>query len=170
MNDSTDPAFDEQKELEEKLGLESIKDLPVEKLPQFLQEIPTMSKEAVAAAVAALPDFESLVKGSLDRVQSGTNTVLSANWKSQKKVHAAFAEYRAMIERELDSGPLELEDRILLLGLVKEAIELEAKMNENHQSFALAAVKTVAVAGAAIGAIAIATTAALITNNSDTKS
>ncbi|MCT1435950.1 hypothetical protein [Brachybacterium paraconglomeratum] len=170
MDQPDEQPSDEQKELEEKLGLESIRDLPVEKLPLFLQELPSMSKEAVAAVVASLPDFENLVKGSLDRVQAATNSVLKANWKSQKKVHHAFAEYRRMIDRELESGPLDLDDRIRLLELVKEAIELEAKMNEKHQAFALATVKTVAVAGAAIGAVVVASAAALISNQTDNKS
>ena len=169
MDQPDEQASDEQKELEEKLGLESIRDLPVEKLPLFLQELPTMSKEAVAAVVASLPDFENLVRGSLDRVQVSTNSVLKANWKSQRKVHSAFADYRRMIDRELESGPLELDDRIRLLELVKEAIELEAKMNEKHQAFALATVKTVAVAGAAIGAVVVASAAALISNQTDHK-
>ena len=169
MDQPDEQESDEQKELEEKLGLESIRDLPVEKLPLFLQELPSMSREAVAAVVASLPDFESLVRGSLDRVQAGTNSVLKANWKSQKKVHSSFTEYRRMIDRELENGPLELDDRLRLLGLVKEAIELEAKMNEKHQAFSLATVKTVAMAGAAVGVVVVASAAALISNQTDNK-
>ena len=128
-----------------------------------------MSKESVMAIVASLPDFQNLVTGSLDHVQGATNSVLKANWKSQKKVHAAFEDYRRMIDRELERGPLDPEERYRLLGLAKEAIELEKEMNAEHQYFALAAVKTVAVAGAALGAVAIATAAALISYRTDDK-
>lgn len=74
-----------------------------------------------------------------------------------------------MIDRELERGPLDPEERYRLLGLAKEAIELEKEMNAEHQYFALAAVKTVAVAGAALGAVAIATAAALISYRTDDK-
>lgn len=93
--------------------------------------------------------------------------MLAANWRSQKKVHAAFADYRRMIDGELNRGPLDPEERYHLLGLVKEAVELEKEMNADHQSFALAAVRTVAIAGAAIGALAIASATVLLNNNSD---
>lgn len=160
---------DEQKKLEKKLGLDSIKDLSLDQMPQFLQEIPSLSKESVMAIVASLPNFKELVTGSLDQVQKGANSVLSANWKSQKKVHTAFAEYRRMIDRELERERLDPEERYHLLGLVMEAIEKEKEMNAGHQEFALSAVKTVAVAGAAIGTVAIATVAALISNRPDNK-
>lgn len=161
---------EEQTKLEKKLGLDSIKDLAVNQFPQFLQEIPSMDKESVMAIVATLPDFRHLVTGSLDQVEKGANSVLAAHWRSQKKVHAAFKDYRRMIERELDRGPLSPEERYHLLGLVKEAIELEKEMNDDHKAFALAAVKTVAIAGAAIGAVAIASAATLLSNNSSDKS
>lgn len=156
---------DEQEKLEKKLGLDSIKDLAVEQFPQFLQEIPSLDKETVMSIVATLPDFRHLVTGSLDQVEKGSNSVLAANWRSQKKVHAAFKDYRRMIERELDRGPLSPEERYHLLSLVKEAVELEKELNTDHQAFALAAVKTVAFTGAAIGVVAIAAAAALFNNN-----
>lgn len=57
----------------------------------------------------------------------------------------------------------------MLLRRLDIAIELEAKMNEKHQAFALATVKTVAVAGTAIGAVVVASAAALISNQTDHK-
>lgn len=104
---------DERESLESKLGLDSIKELAVDQFPQFLQEVPSMNKESVLAILASLPNFQNLVTGSLDNVEKGTNTVLSANWRSQKKVHSAFTDYRRMIDRELESGDLDVEDKWL---------------------------------------------------------
>ena len=42
-------------------------------------------------------------------------------------------------------------------------------MNEKHQAFSLATVKTVAMAGAAVGVVVVASAAALISNQTDNK-
>lgn len=164
MNES-----DERKKVEKKLGLDSITELTPELLPAFLKEMPSMSKESVMAIVSSLPDFQSLVTGSMDQVHRGSNSILRANWRSQKKVHAAFNDYRKMIDRELQREPLDPEERYHLLGLVKEAIEMETAVNNDHQTFSLATVKTVAAAGAAIGVAVIVTAAAVLNTNTDNK-
>lgn len=164
MNES-----DERKKVEKKLGLDSITELTPELLPGFLKEMPSMSKESVMAIVSNLPDFQNLLTGAMDQVHHGTNSVLRANWKSQRKVHAAFDDYRKMIDRELQREPVDPEERYFLLGLVKEAIEMETAVNADHQSFSLATVKTVAAAGAAIGIAVVVTAAAVLNTNTDNK-
>ena len=155
---------DQRKELENKLGLDSITDLTPELFRAFLNEIPSMSKESVMAIASSLPDFQNLVSTSLDQLQSGTNSILESNWKSQKKVHSAYEHYRRMIDRELMRENLSPEERYRLLGLVKEAVDAEEGINSKHQAFTLTTVKTLAVAGGILGTAAIVVLGAALNN------
>lgn len=147
--------FKNEEELKQKMGIESWRNLSREKFLTFVSELPNMSKEVAIKVVEQFPDFKSLVLDSLDHVHEQATGAVAINWKSQRKVHKAFAEYRGILGRELDRDGLTSEDRFRILGMLREAIEKEALKDSEHKAFVYKVVTTVAglaLAGAAAAA------------------
>lgn len=142
----------EEQDLKRKLGIESWKNLSREKFLTFASELPNMNKEVALKIIDQFPDFKSLVLDSLGQVEEQAANALAANWKSQKKVHKAFAEQRAILRRELDRTGLTTEDRFSILAMLAESIDKEAAKDSEHKAFSyklVTTVATIAVGGAA---------------------
>jgi hypothetical protein len=142
----------EENDLKRKLGIESWKNLSKDKFLTFVSEMPNMSKEVTLKIIDQFPDFKSLVLDSLGQVEEQAANALAANWKSQKKVHKAFAEQREMLRRELDREGLTSEDRFSILRMFAESVEKEAAKDSEHKIFSYKLVTT--VAGIAVGGVA----------------
>ncbi|MBD8534421.1 hypothetical protein [Plantibacter sp. CFBP 13570] len=140
--------IDNEDALKKKMGIDSWRNLSKDKFMMFVSELPNMSKEVALKVVEQFPDFKSLVMESLTEVQSQATSGLKANWKSQKKVHKAFADYRKTLNRELDREGLTSDDRLAILALLTEAIDREAAKDSEHKMFVfkiVGAVGTVAM-------------------------
>ena len=61
-----------------------------------------------------------------------------------EKVHKAFAEYRAILSRELDREGLTSEDRFKILEKLGNAIDKESAKDSEHKAFAYKMFTTVA--------------------------
>lgn len=142
--------FEDEDELKQKIGIESWRNLSKEKFLTFVSELPNMSQEVAIKVVEQFPDFKSLVLGSFDQVQQQATNVVGVNWKSQKKVHKAFAEYREILSSELDRDNLTSEDRFRILELLKKALDDEALKDSEHKAFALKALGVVASAAVVV--------------------
>ncbi|WP_139340659.1 hypothetical protein [Microbacterium sp. CSI-V] len=81
--------------------------------------------------------LKSLVLGSFEHVQHQATNAFGVNWKSQKKVHKAFADYRRILDKELDRDGLTPEDRFRVLTLLKNVIDDEAVKGSEHKAFVL---------------------------------
>lgn len=147
----------EEQDLKRKLGIESWRNLSRDKLLTFMSEMPNMTKEVALKIIDQFPDFKSLVLESLGQVEEQAANALAANWKSQKKVHRAFAEQRETLRRELDREGLTPEDRLSILKMLAEAIDKEAAKDSEHKAFSYKLVTTVATiaVGGAAAAVAI---------------
>lgn len=144
----------EEFELKRKLGIESWKNLSKDKFLTFVSEMPNMSKEVTLKVIEQFPDLKSLVLDSLGQVEVQAANALDSNWKSQKKIHKAFAEQREILRRELDRERLTTEDRFSILKLLAETIDKEAAKDSEHKAFFYKLVTTVAsitVVGVAAG-------------------
>lgn len=137
-------------ELKERLGIESWRNLSKDKFIDFVSELPNMSKEVAMKVVEQFPNFKELALGTFDQVQQQATEAVKANWKSQKKVHKAFEQYRGILSKELDRENLSPEDRFTVLRLLKEAIDTEALKDSEHKAFVLRALGMVAAAAAIV--------------------
>jgi len=142
--------FENEDELKQKMGIDSWRNLSKEKFLTFVSELPNMSQEVALKVVEQFPDFKSLVMGSFDHVQAQATNAVGTNWKSQKKVHNAFTEYRAILSKELDRDNLSSEDRFRILELLKNALDDEALKDSEHKAFALKALGVVASAAVVV--------------------
>lgn len=150
--------FETEEDLKRSMGIDSWRNLSKDKFLTFVSDLPNMSKEVAVKVVEQFPDFKGLVLDSLNRVQEQATLSVNANWKSQKKVHKAFAEYRAVLTRELDRDNLTSEDRVSILQLFKKAVDDESLKDTEHKAFVhrtLAVVGTVALVVVAAGAAAL---------------
>ncbi|MFF2371646.1 hypothetical protein [Agromyces sp. NPDC058110] len=145
-------------DVKRRMGIDSWRNLSKEKVLSFVSEMPNMSKEVALKIIEQFPDFKSLVLDSLDQVQRQAEGVLSANWKSQKKVHKAFAEYRRALTTELDRGELTGEDRFRILEMLKSAVDDESQKDTEHKAFGL---HTLKVVGMVVGVVVVAAAAVL---------
>ncbi|PYG01895.1 hypothetical protein SAMN05216184_101360 [Georgenia satyanarayanai] len=140
--------------LKEKLGIESWRHLSKDRFLSFVSEMPNMSTDVALKIIDQFPDFKSLVLDSLGDVHEQATNALTSNWKSQKKVHRAFAEYRAILRQELDRDGLTSEDRFRILAMLGEIIDKEAAKDSEHKAFAYKLTTT--VGGAAVIGLGIA--------------
>jgi hypothetical protein len=153
-------------DLRKSLGIDSWRNLSKDKLLAFVSEMPNMSKEVALKAIEQFPDFRSLVVDSLTQVQAQAAHAVDVNWKSQKKVHKALADYRKALERELDRENLTTEDRFAILGLFQKAIDQESAKDSEHKAFVFGIIGTVAKV-AAVGLVAAVAVLGVSTKLSD---
>lgn len=145
--------FESEDELKHRLGIESWRNLSKEKLLSFVSELSSMDPEVAMKVVAEFPNFKTLVIESLEHVKEQAENSVEANWRSQKKVHKAFAQYRIILTNELERQSITSEDRFRILSLLAEAIDKEAAKDSEHKNFVFrmtATLGTIAVAGAGI--------------------
>ncbi|MFE7845926.1 hypothetical protein ACFUTX_12140 [Microbacterium sp. NPDC057407] len=148
--------YQDEEQLKQKIGIDSWRNLSKEKFLTFVSELPNMSEEVALKVVEQFPDFKSLVLGSLDDVQKEAANLVGVNWKSQKKVHEAFAHYREILSKELDRDNLTSEDRFRILEMLKKALDDEALKDREHKAFALKVLGVVASAAAIAVAASVA--------------
>lgn len=137
-------------ELKKRLGIDSWRNLSKDKFIDFVSELPNMSKEVAMKVVEQFPNFRDLALGTFDQVQQQATGAVNANWKSQKKIHRAFKQYRDILSKELDRENLSPEDRFTVLRLLKEAIDTEALKDSEHKAFVLRALGMVGAAAAIV--------------------
>lgn len=145
-------------ELMNRLGIESWRNLSKDKFMSFVSELPNMDREVALNVVAQFPNFKDLVLDSLDDVKDEVTQARVFNWKSQKKVHKAFAEYREILRHELDRGNLTSEERFRILGLLRDAIDAEAAKDRENKQFQVVMTgvlvsATLALAGTAVAVL-----------------
>lgn len=139
--------IDNEEQLKERLGIDSWRNLSREKFVDFASELPNMSDDLALKVVEQFPDFKTLVLDSFAVVRDQATEAAKWNWKSQKKVHKAFAEYRALLSRELDRETLSSADRFTVMQLFKTAIDDEALKDSEHKAFVLRTLGVVATVG-----------------------
>ena len=142
--------IENEDQLKQRMGIDSWRNLSKEKFLTFVSDLPNMSEEVALKVVEQFPDFKALVMGSFEQVHEQATNAVAANWKSQKKVHKAFAEYRDVLSRELERESLSAQDRFSVLKLLKDAIDDEAKKDSEHKAFALRALTVVATAAVVV--------------------
>lgn len=135
--------YDNENQLKQKLGIDSWRNLSRDKFLEFASDLPNMSKDVALKVVGQFPDFRSLVLDSLTEVQEQATNAIEVNWKSQKKVHKAFSEYRKMLSRELDREEVTAEHRLTILRMLQEAIDKESAKDSEHKVFVFKVVSTV---------------------------
>lgn len=145
--------FESEDELRKKLEIDSWRNLSKEKFLTFVSELPNMSQDVAIKVLDQFPDFKTLVLDSLSQVQEQATIAVEANWKSQKKVHKSFKEYRKVLKRELERADLSAVDRFAILQLLQNAIDGESKKDSEHKAFVLKALGMVA-SGAVVVAVA----------------
>jgi len=143
-------------ELMERLGIESWRNLSKEKFMTFVSDLPNMDKEVALKVVGQFPNFKELVLGAFEQVKDEVTQARRFNWKSQKKVHQAFSEYREILGRELEREDLNAEDRFGILGLLKDAIDAEAAKDSENKRFQIIVTGMLVTAGLALAGTAVA--------------
>lgn len=149
------PKQSEQEVLNE-LKIDSWRHLSKDKFLDFVAAMPNMDKDVVLAAVAQFPNFKDLALGALTTLQAQAEGAHRFNWKSQKRVHQAFAGYRSALQAELDRGQLSTEERFQILGLIREAVEAEGKKDSENKNWLLKVLGGVAAVLLTLGAFAVA--------------
>lgn len=143
-------------ELMKRLGIESWRNLSKEKFMGFVSELPNMDKEVALSAIAQFPNFKDLVLDTFNKVQEEATQAREYNWKSQKKIHKAFKQYRDILSKELERKDLSSEERLAILGLLKDAIDAEAAKDSENKKFQLIVTGMLATAALALAGTALA--------------
>ncbi len=139
-----------------KLKIDSWRHLSKDKFLDFVSAMSNMDKDVVMAAVAQFPNFKDLALGALTTLQTQAEGAHRFNWKSQKRVHEAFAGYRSALQAELDRGQLSTEERFHILGLIREAVAAEGKKDSENKNWLLKVFGGVASVVLALGVFAVA--------------
>lgn len=143
-------------ELKERLGISSWRNLSKDRLISFVSDLPNMDKEVALAAIAQFPDFKHLVLDAFGEVRDQATEGMRFNWKSQKRVHQAFEQYREILSKELDREELAPEDRFAILQMLKEAIDSEADKDRENKEFLFRIAGVVATGAVVLTAAALA--------------
>ncbi|KQP97656.1 MULTISPECIES: hypothetical protein [unclassified Rathayibacter] len=139
--------IDDEQQLKQRLGIDSWRNVSRDTFIDFATVLPEVSDELGRRILAQFPDFKTLVLDSLVGLRDQAAEGTKANWRSQKKVHKAFAEYREMLTRELDRENLSSEDRFAVMRLFSMAVNDEALKDSEHKEFVLRALGMVATVG-----------------------
>jgi hypothetical protein len=142
--------------LMKRLGIESWRNLSKDKFMSFVSDLPNMDKEVALNVIAQFPNFKDLVLETFKKVQEDATQARTFNWKSQKKVHKAFEQYRDILSRELERGDLTSEDRFAILGFLKDAIDAEAAKDSENKKFQLIVTSMLTTAALALAGTALA--------------
>ena len=139
-----------------RLGIESWRNLSREKFMTFVSDLPNMDKDVALKVVAQFPNFKGLVLDTFEQLQKEATKARAFNWKSQKKVHKAFEQYRGILSRELDREGITSEDRLAILALLKDAIDAEAAKDSENKKFQLIVASMLTTAALALAGTALA--------------
>ncbi|MPV37112.1 hypothetical protein [Georgenia subflava] len=143
-------------ELMKRLGIESWRNLSKDKFMTFVSDLPNMDREVALKVVAQFPNFKDLVLDTFKQVEEEATRARTFNWKSQKKVHKAFEQYRQILSRELEREDSSSEDRFVILGLLKDAIDAEATKDSENKKFQLIVTGMLTTAALALAGTALA--------------
>lgn len=142
--------------LMKRLGIESWRNLSKDKFMTFVSDLPNMDKEVALKVIAQFPNFKDLVLETFKKVQEDATQARTFNWRSQKKVHKAFEQYREILSRELEREDITSEDRFAILGLLKDAIDAEAAKDSENKKFQLIVTSMLTTAALALAGTALA--------------
>lgn len=150
--------YQNEDQVKKALNLDSWRNLSKDKLLAFVAEMPKMDKEVAMKIIAQFPEFKSLVSDGFNQLEQQVKSAHTFNWKSQKKVHEAFKEYRTLLNRELERESLTPEDRFRILDLFREAVKAEGEKDTENKAMIVkilvaAATVVVALVGLAITAL-----------------
>lgn len=143
-------------QLMKRLGIESWRNLSKDKFMTFVSDLPNMDKEVALKVVAQFPNFKDLVLETFRQVEEEATKARAFNWKSQKRVHKAFKQYREILSRELEREDITSEDRFAILGLLKDAIDAEAAKDSENKKFQLIVTGMLTTAALALAGTALA--------------
>lgn len=139
--------FGSEEQLRQKAGLESWRNLSKEKFLAFVSELPNMDKEVALKVIGQFPEFKRLVLDSYSSLQEQTDSAFKANWKSQKKVHKAYADTRRILERELERENLTSEERLEIVRMIGETADKEFTKDSENKAF------VVKIVGVSVGVL-----------------
>lgn len=151
---------DAERDLMLDVGLASWEDISKDELLEVVPKLSNLDEEVTFRIIDKFPSFEALVLGAFDQVKVEATKVRRFNWRSQKRVHKAFKQYRDILSKELERGNLTPEERFAILGLLKDAIDAEAAKDSENKKFQLIVtgmLSTAAIlaAGAALVAVSL---------------
>lgn len=150
--------IESEEQIKQLIGIDSWRNLSKEKFLAFVSELPNMNKEVALKVVGQFPEFRRLVLDSYSSLQEQTDGAFKANWKSQNKVHKAYADNRRILERELERESLTSEDRLEIIHILVEMAEKESLKDSENKSFII---KVVSISIGVIAMGVAAGTAAL---------
>ena len=101
----------------------------------FVSDLPNLDKEVALKIVGQFPNFKDLVLSSFEHAKETIDHGSEINWKSQKKYHKALEEYRQTLRVELERENLTPEERLEVLKLLREAIEMESAKDSENKRF-----------------------------------
>lgn len=139
--------FGSEEQLRQRAGLESWRNLSKEKFLAFVSELPNMDKEVALKVIGQFPEFKRLVLDSYSSLQEQTDSAFKANWKSQKKVHEAYADTRRILERDLEREDLTSEERLDIRRMIIETADKESTKDSENKAF------VVKIVGVSVGVI-----------------
>ncbi|WP_022911024.1 hypothetical protein [Aestuariimicrobium kwangyangense] len=154
INDSTTEI-----ELMKKLNIDSWRNLSKDKVLEFASALPDLDKEVALQVVGQFPNLKELVNGALQQVENQAKEAHRFNWRSQKKAHEGYADYRRVLDRELDRDDQSPEARLHILELFKKVVDDEAAKDSENKKFlaflattgSAAIVVAIGLASAALG-------------------
>jgi hypothetical protein len=143
-------------ELMNRLGIESWRNLSKDKFMTFVSDLPNLDKDVALKIVAQFPDFKELVNDSFEKFKDDATEARAFNWKSQKKVHKAFSEYREILKLELERENLTSEDRFRIIDYLRAAVDAESAKDTENKKFQVATTTIITTAGLALVGAAVA--------------
>lgn len=148
--------YQNEAEIKRALGIESWRNLSKEKMMKFAVMMPDMDTEVALKIIEQFPEFKEFALMAVDVMERVHGTTLSANSKSQERVHQAFSEIRAILKDELQKDDLTWEQRKYLIDQIQETGRSEAKKDTENKQFLEGMAKKVLIGAGAAVALGVA--------------
>lgn len=149
-------SLNSEEAIKKKLNIDSWRNLSRDKFMSFVAEMPKMDREVALGIVAQFPNFKNLVTDAFEGVRQEAESAHRFNWKSQKRVHEAYATYRAALNQELSRDDLSREDRFRVLELFREAVRAEDDKDSQNKAWGLKVLTGVGVVFVSLIGVAFA--------------
>ncbi|MEI5585057.1 MULTISPECIES: hypothetical protein [unclassified Agromyces] len=127
--------FENEEEIKKALGIESWRNLSKDKMIRFAAMMPAMDTDVALKIIEQFPVFKDFAMDAVDAMENAHSSTLSANKQSQKHVHRAFQEIRAILRGELSRDDLSWEEKKYLIEQIQETGRLEFQKDSENKQF-----------------------------------
>ena len=147
-----------EKQVLQKLGILDFKSLTKAKIPKFINMLDKMDPEVAKKALEQYPQFNSIMKETLNTYKNELNRMHNSNDASMKQYYESTNSVISALEKELNRDNLDFNNK---LEIIQQMSDIQSKLhskdleNKGFLSVTLGIVGGVVLGFAAIAAAAV---------------